>query len=183
MNGVRTAMLAAFLVVVLALLPVTSAAARARSGAARLGSGSVSKFRWWVNAQRGRTPEVPCLQIELVPMGKRSPFEVGLGETSCRPIRPLPNAFGVVDELVHPNVTVIAMAFPEAAQTVSLYFRGRLETHTLPLRLLSEGKARKTGLRPFRYLAFAFKGDSCLSRFITHDSGGHVLYDGGRMHC
>jgi hypothetical protein len=89
----------------------------------------------------------------------------------------------VVDELDHPNKTVIAMAFPSTARTVSLYFQGSLADRMLPLKLLSKLKARKAGLQPFRYFAIAFEGNSCLSRFITHDQRGDILFDGGHMRC
>jgi hypothetical protein len=183
MSSRKIARLALLVAVATASFSVSHSVARDVSEKVRLESGIVSKFRWWVNAYRGRTSLDPCLQLEIVPMGRRSPLEVGLGETSCRPVSPLPNAFGVVDELDHPKVTFIVMAFPRNARTISLYFQGQHHDRTLPLEPLSSLKMRKAELRSFRYVSFAFQGNSCLSRFITHDSKGRVLDDGGHMRC
>lgn len=149
----------------------------------RLAYGSAEKFRWWVDAYRQGSRETPCLQIELRHMGKTSPLDPKLGETSCRPVSALPNAFGVVDELDHPNMTVIAIAVPQRSRWVVLYFHGRLADRKVALQLLSPSKVRKTRVQPFRYAAVGFRGRSCLSRFVTLDGSGDVIFDGGPMRC
>ena len=172
------------LVVILCALGVYSPQVSASSSTVvRLDGGRVSKFKWDVLASEGGSRKRPCLQIELERLHHRSPAEIQLGEVSCRPVQPLPNLLGVVDELDHPNVTVIAMAFPRAARSVSLFFAGKKKDLTMPLKLLSRYKAAKAGLVPFRYGAVAFKGQSCLSRFVTHAKDGTVLDDGGPMRC
>lgn len=149
----------------------------------RLGSGSLRQYWWSVNVHRGQTRKVPCIDITLVDRTAETPIEGEVSESSCRSTTPLPNALAIVDELSHPKVTVLAMGFPKDARAVTLVFHGHLRKRTVPLELLSPRKARKADLRPFRYVTLAFQGDSCLSRFITHDAQGRVLFDGGRMHC
>ena len=149
----------------------------------RLDSGRVSKFKWSVVAFQNGSRSRPCIRINFDRLRHRNPVEIELGETSCRPVQPLPNLLGVVDELDKPQVTVIALAFPPAAYSVSLFFSGNLKDRKMDLKLLSQYKAAKAKLRPFRYGAIAFKGNSCLSRFVTHSKDGTILDDGGRMRC
>jgi len=149
----------------------------------RLGSGSLHQYHWWVNVYQGPTRKVPCIDISLADRAGETPIEDELGETSCRSTSPLPNGLAIVDELDHPKVTVLAFGFSEEARTVALMFNGRLRNRTVPLERLSAAKVRKARVRPFRYFTFAFLGDSCLSRFITHDERGRTLFDGGPMHC
>jgi len=183
MRNVKTVAVAAAALIAFGSLCVTQCWAAGGPNPVRLGSGSLRQYHWWVNVHRGQTRKVPCIDIRLVDDAAESPLEDEISETSCRSTSPLPNALGVVDELNNPNVTVIAMGFRRDARTVTLVFNGRLRKRTLPLELLSPMKAHKAKLQPFRYFTFAFLGDSCLSRFITHDRRGHILFDGGRMHC
>lgn len=183
MTTVKALNLCLIAIIVAGSIIVPQVSASAGPGSVRLASGAVPKLRWWVNASRGKTSRVPCLHIELAHLGERSSEEIPLGETSCRRVSPLPNALGVVDELDHPNLTVIVMAFPEAADSISLFFRGHVKDRTVPLELLSARKSEKAGLFPFRFFAIAFRGRSCLSRFVAHNRSGGVLYDGGRMRC
>jgi hypothetical protein len=180
----RRARCAGTLIVIVCALVVYSPEVSASSSTpVHLDGGPVSKFKWDVLASEGGSRKRPCLKIVLERLRHRSPVEIQLGEVSCRPVQPLPNLLGVVDELDHPNVTVIAMAFPRAARSVSLFFAGKKKDRTMHLRLLSRYKAAKARLVPFRYGAIAFKGQSCLSRFVTHAKDGTVLDDGGAMHC
>jgi hypothetical protein len=183
MKSVKTAIIAGAALIAFGSLCVTQGRAAGGPDPVRLGSGSIRQYHWWVNVYRGHTRKVPCIDINLVDRAGETPVEGEVGETSCRSTVPLPNALAVVDELDHPKFTVLAMGFPKDARTVTLEFNGRLRQRTVPLELLSPVKARKAGLQPFRYFTLAFLGDSCLSRFITHDARGRTLFDGGRMHC
>lgn len=153
------------------------------SATTRLAHGRVGRYHWRVDAYRRSSAHVPCLQIELHRSGKPEPLEPQVGEVSCRPVSPFPNAFGVVDELSHPNVTVIAFGLATQDRSIALYFHGSARDRVVPAKLLSPFKIRKTGLRPFRYVALAFKGRSCLSRFVIRDKFGDVAFDGGPMRC
>lgn len=166
-----------------ALVFMASQALAVTPSIVRVDSGLVSKFRWKVDAYRGGASSQPCLRIDFRRVRHRNPAEIQLGETSCRAVQPLPNIFGVVDELDHPNVTVIAMAFPPKAVSITLSFAGKKKDKVLPLKLLSAHQAQKTKLLSFRYGAIAFKGNSCLDRFVTHGQNGAILDDGGKMHC
>jgi hypothetical protein len=123
--------------IAICLMWVAEVSASSPPSPVRLASGLLPKFRWWMDAYKGRTPRIPCLHIELTRRGKHSPVAdvIDLGETSCRSVSPLPNAFGIVDELDHPKVTVIGMAFPKTAYAVSLYFQGPLKDRTIQLKL------------------------------------------------
>jgi hypothetical protein len=180
---VKISVAAAVAALVFASLCVAQGWAAGDQDPVRLGGGSVRQYHWRVNVYHGRTAKVPCIDIKLRDRAAENPIEDEVGETSCRATSPLPNALAVVDELDHPKFTVLAMGFPTNARTVTLVFNGRLRKRTVPLRLLSSAKVGKTKLHPFRFVTFAFLGDSCLSRFITHDAYGRVLVDGERMHC
>jgi hypothetical protein len=155
----------------------------------RLGSGRVAGFRWNVDTVRDKGPRGmlrPCLAIDLQHIHKPSPpdpLEVALGGTNCRRFRPTPSLFSVVDELDTPHVTVVGMAFEPQVHSVSMFFSGSQPDRTIPLTLLSNHKAKKAQVVPFRYGTLAFAGSSCVSRFVAHARDGHILDDGGPMHC
>lgn len=183
-NSLKTAIVAGgATLIAFGSLCVTQGRAAGGPDPVRLGSGSIRQYHWWVNVYRGKTRKVPCIDINLVDRAGETPIEGEVGETSCRSTSPLPNALAVVDELDRPKFTVLAMGFPNNARSVTLEFNGRLRKRTVPLELLSPVKAQKAGLRSFRYVTFAFLGDSCLSRFVTHDARGRTVFDGERMHC
>lgn len=137
--------------------------------------------RW---AHADKDPQSGAAKVEVKVDGSAAKTESpGCSTKNCQINSSPPNLLGVVDELDYPNVTVIAMAFPRAARSVSLFFAGKKKDLTMPLKLLSRYKAAKARLVPFRYGAVAFKGQACLSRFVTHAKDGTVLDDGGTMHC
>jgi hypothetical protein len=183
MKGAKVATMITIALSVLGSCGVTPCRAFGGPKAVRLGSGALRNYHWRVNVYHGQTSRIPCIDIQLLNSAARSPIEGEIGETSCRATSPLPNALGLVNESDHAMVTVLAMGVPMNAREVTLVFHGSLRKRTMPLELLSGVKANKAKLRPFRYFTFAFRGHSCLSRFITHDARGHVLFDGGRMHC
>ena len=151
----------------------------------RLGGGVIGGSQWSLVAFRPRasnTAKRPCLELNLRPNHPEE-LEIPVGDVSCRPVRPRPNFFGVVDEFHKPWTTMLAMAFPPTVHSVSLYFAGKLRDRTIPLELLSPSQAEKTGLAKFAYASLAFRGRSCLSRYVARSSIGRVVEDGGRMGC
>jgi hypothetical protein len=179
----RTSIAATAVLITFGLLGLGNCFAADGPKPVRLGSGTLRQYHWWVNVYRGQSRKAPCIDINLINRAGESSLEGEIGETSCRSTSPLPNALGLVDELNHPKVTVLAMGFPRDARSVTLEFNGKLQRRTVPLELLSPLKVRRAKLQSFRYFTFAFLGDSCLSRFITHDARGRILFDGERMHC
>jgi len=154
-----------------------------------LGAGRVGPFKWSVLtfSPHGPAPShTPCLQLKVRAV-RPDPLEIGLGEVICGAVRPGPVKpflnISVVDELIQPPITFEVMAFPANVASVSLFFKGPLRDRVLPLKLLSRGKAQRTGLAPFRYYTLAFSGRSCLVRFVTHTRSGAVHDHGEHMGC
>ena len=151
---------------------------------ATLDSGHVADFRWKATVfGNGNRPFRPCVRVDLQPARHPLPLdptEVQVGETQCAPV---PNLLSVVNELNRPKITALVMAFSREARSVSLYFNGQIEDRTIPLDGISARKARRIGIAPFSYMAIAFSGNSCVSRFVTHAKSGVILEDGGHMQC
>jgi hypothetical protein len=80
-------------------------------------------------------------------------------------------------------MSMLAIAFPPSVHSVSLYFAGKIRDRTVPLKLLSPSQAEKTGLVRFRYISLAYRGRSCLTRFVTRSSTGRVIDSGEPMPC
>jgi hypothetical protein len=76
------------------------------------------------------------------------------------------------------DITVVGMIFPPAARRlrVTLAEGG---TRSIDLRQLSAAQARASGLKPFRYAAFAARGEWCAERLVSENGRGRVLWDSG----
>jgi hypothetical protein len=46
-----------------------------------------------------------------------------------------------------------------------------------PAQIISSQQAKKTGLKPFRYLAMAMPGDMCIAEIVGFDSSGSEILD------
>jgi hypothetical protein len=70
------------------------------------------------------------------------------------------------------------MIFPPAARRlrVTLAEGG---TRTIELDRLSAKQTRISGLKPFRYAAFAARGEWCAERLVSENGRGRVLWDSG----
>jgi len=160
-----------------------------RQASVVLGSSRLAAFRWKATTYRPNAAHGafrPCLHVAFQPerqSGANDPLEIPIESTNCAPLKPWPDVVSLVDEVHNPKMTAVVMAFPLAAHSVSLYFRGRLIDRTIKLTRLSRYMAKKARVRPFRYGTIAFIGNSCLSRFVAHSRTGRVIYDGGRMKC
>jgi hypothetical protein len=192
MQSVRAGRLSVAIVVagyVLALTSVAGGVGRVATPTVRLDSGLITKFRWSAFASRARGPNGgrrPCLTIGLQRVHRPpvpDPLEIPIGDTSCGSVRPVPNVLGVVDEVDRPQVNLLIMGFDSRVRSVALFFSGSLGDKQMPLRLLSQGKAAKARIQPFRYGAFVFRGRSCLTRFVAHSQTGRVVDDSGYMRC
>jgi hypothetical protein len=181
--------LSAFLLLAMACLSIAgSASGSSPRPRVLLGSGQVAKSRWFAFVTRDQGhggDQRPCLSISLEPTHRSTPpnpAEIPIGGSDCSSLQPTPELLSVVDELVDPKITVLAMAFVPQVRSVTLYLADR-PSKTIPLTLLSRHKAVKTDIDPFRYGTLAFAGDTCVTRFVAHDINGMVLDDGGRMRC
>jgi len=88
----------------------------------------------------------------------------------------------MIDEIAHPNVAVLVMAFKPAVAQVRLFVAGR-KSKVYSVVDLGEQKASKARLAPFEYLTLGFIGHFCLERFVTYADNGRVLDPGERMGC
>jgi hypothetical protein len=182
------AMSVVLLIVVVAISPAAALADAPTGKRVRLAGGRLSSgFRWTVEAFRegGASGAArPCVSIELSPPHPEI-ADPEAGDVRCqRPSLENLDAFAVVDEFSSPKTTLLAIVMPPAVRSASLYFNGPLNDRAIALRQLPKSKGAKTGLAPFRYGAFAFSGDSCLSRLVLRGGrDGEVLYAGERMHC
>lgn len=156
--------------------------------AVQLGIGRIAKHHWAVVSTQDNGyggVNRPCLRVTIEPVHRASPSssaDIPVGGVNCGSLRPTPDLLSVVDELDHPKVTVLAMAFIPQAHEVTLYFAGRSK-RDVELKLLSRRKSHKAGLVPFRYATLAFAGNTCVTRFVVHYKNGEILNDGGRMRC
>jgi hypothetical protein len=185
-------LLVAVSVVLLAVaVAITPAAAQAHAPSARktvqLAGGRLSSgFRWTVNAFNRGGPSGaarPCVSIRLSPP---RPELADPEESDLRCQRPSLDdldAFALVDEFSSPKATLLAIVMPTTVRSVSLFFNGELNDRTIALREISRSQGAETNLVPFNYGAFAFSGDSCLSRLVLKGRDGEVLNAGERMRC
>lgn len=76
------------------------------------------------------------------------------------------------------DITVVGMIFPPAARRLRVTL-SEGATRTIDLDRLSAKQARASGLKPFRYAAFAARGEWCAERLVSENSRGRVLWDSG----
>jgi hypothetical protein len=164
----------------LCLAALALVAGTAEGATVGLKAGASGPYTWSVQASRpgGASGGLrPCLHLAI--RGSFVPFS----DTRCSALERQPLTLGLVDELDTPQVTLIAMAFGARYDRVMLYFNGSVKDRTVFLRELPGSKASKARLRPFRFLALAFLGGSCLERFVGVSSDGAVLFDSELMRC
>jgi hypothetical protein len=70
------------------------------------------------------------------------------------------------------------MIFAPAARRLRVTLAGG-ESRTIHLAGLRASQARRAGLAPFRYAAFAVHGEWCAERLVTQSASGRVLWDSG----
>lgn len=152
-----------------------------------LDAGRIGDFHWSATSWRDQGAggdRRPCLGVALGPLphAPSDPLEIPVGSENCGSVQPVPNLLSVVDELVKPKVTVLAMAFPPQTASVTLFLAGR-KARNISMKTLPAHRLRKAHLAPFRYAALALIGNTCVVRFVAHSKNGKILDDGGRMHC
>lgn len=175
---------------VLALAPGSTAGAA--SGHDRwlgLAGGHIGHYSWTVETKpqtgvSGDTGSRPCLLVgttlQIDPFNLlRSRNRQCAGPGGISATDPPLVANGVQPSSGGPaEITVIGMIFPSAARRLRVTLAGG-GTRTIELDRLSARQARAAGLKPFRYAAFAARGEWCAERLVSENGRGRVLWDSG----
>lgn len=105
-----------------------------------------------------------------------------LEDAQCGALNLVPNVIAVTNELITPDITALAMAFPANTMRVKLFIAHH-KPQSIQLSVLSLQKRKKTEVAQLGYAAAAFVGPFCLHHFVAFSRTGAVLDDSGPMHC
>ena len=150
----------------------------------QLKAGSIGSYHYTVKSHRGlgsTGSTQPCISNGF-----------GLGEgTQGRPTKLTICGMLVPNGLVlasakkgggRKEVTILTMVFERSVHQVHLSLSGQPDQN-VSLKLLSTGKAKKAGLRRYRYAVLAFSGPYCLSHITGFNQRGAVVIDTTEMSC
>jgi len=185
----------------LSVVGLSAAAAPATNAAAgtsvsgpwiELGGGSRGDFLWSIRAgRRAGQPgagsagaQQPCLLVAA----SWQPSDLELHRSTYRECAPTAALSRTEPPLIasaaQPSsgasvkMSAIGMIFAPAARRVRLTLAaGR--TESIPLHSLELAHARRVGLPPFRYAAFAIRGEWCAERVVSLSASGAELWDSG----
>ena len=173
----------------IALMVVVSAAGARPSGVGHatvaLGKGEESGFGWGVYAHRdkGRSGgKRPCITVRL--LHREGQFVGESDSVVCKALPPT-GPFIILSESVgegNSEFTVYGLAYAMRVSKLSLQFSSA-GARTVQLHTLSQRQRRRSGLRRFRYGAFALRGDNCLEEVTGFDSSGQVVYHHFLQQC
>lgn len=154
------------------------AIAKATHASLLLEAGHLGRIRWSLSAlpdpdHDGRV----CLRIAL------SHTAIPFGDGRCADLREEPNTFAIVDEVEHPTVRLLALAFPSDINRVRLTFGGAEKPKWVWLRRIGPARGARLEVGPFRFRAFVRAGGSCISRLEAFRAVGGLAYDSGGMRC
>lgn len=163
-------------------------AGRANHHPISLKSGGLNGYRWNVVASRDSGKQggkQPCLLISTSDR-QASSGEAGFsGYTKgCSPL-PRSGAPNVLSATVGEGkreTAVFGMAFSPKVATADLEF-GSGEHRRVRLRSLTNTQQRNAGVRPFRYGAFAVRGNPCLRQVTGVNAKGNAIYRGPSDDC
>jgi hypothetical protein len=153
------------------------AASRSSPPRAELARGSVGSFGWSAFVSRGPGAGGafrPCIQTRLDQSATGAVF--GKATVCGAPGQaPIVTANSVGEGMG--ERAVLALVFPRRATSVRLWLQGHA-VRTIPLEVLSEAKARKTGVAQFRFAVIGVAGPFCVQRFIAMDQRGAPVGEG-----
>lgn len=153
-----------------------------------LGSGILNGYEWRVAASRdgGRGGgQRPCLTISRADIkGNNAEHTFSGFARSCSALSSGGSPFVVSDTAGHGHreMTVFGMAVIPKVVVAYLDF-GREGHMSMGLKLLNNRQQRISGVRPLRYVAFAFKGDRCLRQVKGYNADGDEIYRGSMVEC
>jgi hypothetical protein len=151
---------------------------------ARLAAEDRGSYQWSVKAGASAAAKRPCL---LVAASLRTgPLEYHRSAyRECAPTAALsrtgpPLIASAAQPSTGPSVkmSAIGMIFSPAARRVRITLAGG-RTETIRLRRFEPAHARGIELPPFRYAAFAIRGEWCAERLVSLGASGAVLWDSG----
>lgn len=177
------------IILVFALLPfAATAASEPTEDSVQLQTGRIKSVHWeaaLLSASKSRDANYTCISLALRPKPKdpaSAPLEVMPTSSTCSNLLGRPILLAVVDEAVHPQVTVLTMEFQSTAHWVALDLVGQPDRR-ISLSLLSPQKAHQASVNRFRYATVSFLGDYCLRRFTAYSRKNIVVAAGGPMPC
>jgi hypothetical protein len=181
--GTRPGIAIAATAILALALGATAGATSDRDRWLGLAGGHIGHYSWTVET-RPQSSTRPCLLVgttlQIDPFNLlRSRNRQCAGPGGLSATDPPLVANGVQPSSGGPaEITVIGMIFPFAARRlrVTLAEGG---TRTIDLERLSAKRARAFGLKPFRYAAFAARGEWCAERLVSENGRGRVLWDSG----
>jgi hypothetical protein len=151
---------------------------------AKLAAEDRGSYQWSVKASASAAAKRPCL---LVAASWRSgPLESHRSTyRECAPTAALSRTGPpLIASAAQPSagasvkMSAIGMIFPPAARRVRITLVGG-RTESVPLRSFEPAHARRIELPPFRYAAFAIRGEWCAERLVSLSASGAVLWDSG----
>jgi hypothetical protein len=168
-----------------------SAAAPASSGI-DLAGGHFGHYRWMAAAKRADGPagagrqgaRRPCLVLSTTwEIGtynyRRSRNRQCAGSSGLSASEPPLVASGMQPSTgAQVKMTAVGMIFAPAVRRLRVTLADG-SRRTIRLDRLTARQARMTGLAPFRYAAFAFRGEWCAERLVAESAGGRALWDSG----
>jgi hypothetical protein len=164
---------------------IAAPAISAPSGSwAELGAEDRGSYRWSVKAGPSAAAQGPCLIVAASwrsgPLEyRRSSDRECAAASALRRSGPPLIAVGAQPSTRAPaKISAVGMLFGLAARRLRITFAGG-RTETILLRRLDSAQADAAHLRPFRYAAFAIRGEWCAERLVSLSAGGRVLWDSG----
>jgi hypothetical protein len=176
----------------LCVAPAASAAPSAPRDWLGLAGGEVGAFHWTVEAKRpdgpagegSRATRRPCLLVgttwRISPYSyRRSQSRQCAGRDGLSPSEPPLVARGALPSSGAPTkLTAIGMFFAPAARRLEATLADGSH-QAFHLKRLNTAQSRRAHLAPFRYVAFAARGEWCAERLVVENGSGRVLWDSG----
>jgi hypothetical protein len=171
---------------VLALSASFAASARSASYEpwAKLAAEDRGSYQWSVKAGTSAASKRPCLLVAA--SWRTGPLEYHRSTYRECASTPALSRTGppLIASAAQPSagasvkMSAIGMIFSPAARRVRITLAGG-RTESVPLRSFEPAHARGIELPPFRYAAFAIRGEWCAERLVSLGASGAVLWDSG----
>lgn len=163
------------------MIGVSGASAKpstSRFATVALGKGEDAAYSWGVYGHRDKGKggaKRPCITVAL--LHRDGKFVDESDAVVCKAL-PSNGPFLVLSESAgegKSQFSVFGLAYALRISKVTLGF-AVTGPKTVQLHKLSQQQSRKSGLRPFRYGAFALRGESCLEEVTGFNSSGQIVY-------
>jgi hypothetical protein len=190
--GKTVGLIALALIALAAAAVAPASAGETTRGWLDLAGGHLGEYRWTVETKRPdgavgagrRGTRRPCLLVGTVwrtgPYSyRRSRSRRCTGRDGLSASQPPLVASGTQPSSGGPaKLTAVGMIFAPQARRLRVVLADGSK-RTIHLERLSRRQAHSAGLAPFRYAAFATRGEWCAERLVAENAAGRVLWDSG----